>query len=68
MKTAEDTDTDKLLAFIRSHGHTAVARIDGQISALLNYTTRRPDGSIGTGQEWETVPATWSAVRAWLGY
>lgn len=46
-----------LLSYIRDHGHKCRATVDG---TLLVQDT--PDS------EWETIPATWTAVRDWLGY
>ncbi len=46
--------TEKLVAYIRYHGMEAYALNGSQISA-------RDMG-------WETIPATYNAVRIWLGY
>ncbi len=53
-----------LLAFIKAHGHVACIASPDHLDVLsVSYNT------VGNWfEEWETIPATMPAVRAWLGY
>lgn len=56
--------TAHLVAYIRSHGFSAELLPDGKtISAEMVYCQDRK-----AYPEWETIPANYQAVRAWLGY
>lgn len=55
-------NTDQLIQYIIDHGHSATGA-DGKLIVACNYAS---DGKLGT--ETETIPATLSAVKAWLGY
>ncbi len=57
----------KMLKFLSAHGKVSVLQ-GNKIMVLCEYTYRDGGQAVNTGEMWETIPATWGAVRAWLGY
>lgn len=53
-------DALRMVAYIERHGLEATANANGTLAVLEHF-------SYGAS-EWTTIPATWTAVRDWLGY
>ena len=63
MNRYDQIKTARLVAFIRSHGHLAIPRPDG-LRVRSIYSTKEGRAF----RQWDTIPATNQAARAWLGY
>ena len=55
--------TEYLLQYLADHGVRAALRADGRINVLDEYTINGVPG-----EQWRDIPATFRAVRAFLGY
>lgn len=58
----------RLLDYIAAHGHRALALPDGTLRVTSLVSRECADGVWRASEHTETIPATWRAVRAWLGY
>ena len=52
-----------MLGYLTDHGVQNALRADGRINVLEQFTI---NGVVG--EQWRDIPATWAAVRAFLGY
>lgn len=52
-----------LLQYLTDHGVRNALRADGRINVLEEFTINGV-----AGEQWRDIPATWAAVRAFLGY
>lgn len=55
--------TEYLLQYLTDHGVRNARRADGRINVLEEFTINGVPGS-----QWRDIPATFAAVRAFLGY
>jgi hypothetical protein len=67
MNTARMTD------YVNAHSpeydqKIAIDQGNNTLLVLNRYAQRDEDGNVTLGCEWEIIPATWSAIYAWLGY
>ena len=65
-----NTTVQKLLDYIRNHGHecNAIHDKDDMLNVKDVWTYRKDDGTLGALEEWAAIEATWGSVRNWLGY
>ena len=54
---------EKMIQYLEAHGQTVHGAAGGQIAVVSCWTL---DGAYG--ETIELIPATWDAVRRWLGY
>lgn len=60
---AQATEMEKLIGFIQDH-KCGASVVEGQLYVSCEAVTK--DGSVIVIRE--CIPATWQAVRRWLGY
>lgn len=54
---------NQLVSYLESHGVTVISTGESTVTVAAHYST--PHGAMFVR---ETIPATWSDVRAFLGY
>lgn len=62
------THTERLAGFIRDHGNRVTVTPAGGLAVTYPYTQLHADGSVTSGWDTETIPATMAAARDLLGY